>query len=97
MDSVLEDKIDSLNTFLDRRIGDLEKNMNIQFKLSQEMYDVRLIHVEESAGNAHFRLNEQKKTIECLLKYKNFSKGATAVLLIIVGIIGLKIFNIIMR
>ena len=91
----LIDRLDTLDSNFKARMESMESNMKEHLNMCRELCATRLIHVEESVGKAHQRLNDHKKSIECLDRYKNRSVGAISVIVVVIGIIGLKIFDII--
>ncbi len=92
---VIIDRIDDLDEHMKERMNIFENSMNQQTKMCRELCSNRLLHIEESVGRAHFRLNGYKKIIDCLMQYKNRFIGAIGVIAFVIGIIGLKLLDII--
>ena len=84
---VLATKLDDMNTRCGERMDQLEKNLMLAIESQNRLFTERLNHIEQTAGKAHSRIDDQKKSILCLKAWKNRQIGALILLSIIVTLI----------
>ncbi len=92
------DRIDTMDSNINQRMDVMESNMKDHLKMCRDQCGTRLTYVETETTKLHERLNDHKKSIECLCKHKNetegWRKGTTfymAVITIIIAVLGLLI------
>ena len=81
---VLATKLDDMNTRCGERMDQLEKNLTQAIESQNKLLTERMNHIEQTAGKAHSRIDEQKKSILCLKAWKNRQIGALIILSIII-------------
>ena len=81
---VLATKLDDMNKRCTERMDQLERNLTLAIESQNRLFTERMNHIEQTASKAHFRLDEQKRSILCLKAWKNRQIGALIILSIIV-------------
>ena len=96
LDSIIS-RIETLEDNINRRMDTMERNRDAHMKMCQDMCDQRLVHLEESIGLAHYQINEHTKMIDANTQYRNKMVGAIGIILIIIGIVGWRLFSMIIN